>query len=92
MRGHSDLSYALYMELKQKVNNVDMTAQDEMLAEIADGNGLAATYDSESDTYAVWVEYPNGNTSMAPIEDVTKAEIDAVLAQHPTKLTVREEV
>lgn len=65
---------------------MDMAVVSEMLAEIADGNALLATY--EGGEYAVWVDYGT-KTSSAPFEGVTQAKLDAVQAQHPDKVMVR---
>ena len=65
---------------------MDRAVVNEMLAEIADGNALLAT--CEGGEYAVWADYGT-KTSSAPFAGVTQAELDAVLAQHRDKVTVR---
>lgn len=62
----------------------------ELLAEIEDGHTLLATREDGGDAYAVWIDYGE-RTSMAPYEGVTRAELDAVIAQHPDKVFVREQ-
>lgn len=87
MRDRSEASYALWVELGQKVNDMDMAVVNDLLNEIADGNTLLA--DPVDGKFNVWVEYPEGRTSMAAFEGVTLATIAEVRARCPSSVYFR---